>query len=138
MSPLPNLLHPVPVTIEPISRADTEYDDDLREPIGEVSYGAAITGLEAQNKDIDDDDPKPRREGIVEVTKGYLLFRVIDITGVYTPLKGDRITHIGIRTGLDLYVTKFQFRGHYPDQGGHSLVKVWYADRHPTRQRGDL
>lgn len=138
MSPLPRLIHPIPVTIEPLSRSTTEYDDDLREPVGETSYGAPITGLEAQNKDIDDDVPKPRGEGVVEVTKGYLLFRQIDIDGVYTPLRGDRVTRIGNRTGLDLYVTKMQYRAHYPDQGGHSLVKIWYADRGPTRQRGDL
>jgi hypothetical protein len=39
------------------------------------------------------------------------------------------------RTELDVYVTKLRYEGHYPDQHGPGLVKAFFNDRAPERQK---
>jgi hypothetical protein len=36
---------------------------------------------------------------------------------------------------VNLYIYMIQRRGHYPDQGGHTLLKAWFQDKGPVRAR---
>ena len=136
--PLPNLLFAILCDIEPIDRASTTYDTELQEPVGSTKRATFVT-VSAQVKIETAEAPAANAAGIEERDSGYLLVRQIDIDRIgYAPKRGDRIIRIGTRTALDLYVTRKQYRGHWTDQGGHSLIRLHFADRHPTRQRGDL
>lgn len=131
--PLPNLLHPVDIHVEKIDRASTAYDHDAREPImqaaretivvvpGQVNWGTQ-KGLE------------PSKVGPREDASGYVLFRYVDLVAVGVVLEdNDRIAKMG-NVDTDVYISKLEPEGHYPDQGGPTLVKAFFVDRQPAKQ----
>jgi hypothetical protein len=140
--PTPNLLHKTPVYIRQIDRSFTVMDDNLREPIGQVRREKKPIKLIAQVKIGDTDDPDASEGGVTERSAGYLLFRTQDLRAAEVELqRGDRVVQIGDPPNdreTDYYLTKFQWRGHYPEHGGPTLLKAFFADRKPSRQRGDL
>jgi len=134
---IPRLIHPVPVTIKQLDRSATVMDDNAGEPIGRAATDAAVI-LEAQVKWKALGKPQPEFAGPREKDKVYLLFRHLDLTAATVTIKrGDRFVLIGTRT-VNLYVTYFEDRGHYTDQGGATLLTVWLGDRRPSEQDGDL
>lgn len=145
---IPNLIHPVPVTIQRMERAVTIVDPVAREPVRQVwrndsgpGTGASLS-LEAQVNWNDGHIAKPTFPpgGAEEEWKGYLLFRVVDLVaaGVATEesdgtltvsiARGDRIVRIGRRV-VDLYVLYFRDVAAYPDQGGATLLEIRFNDR---------
>ena len=46
----------------------------------------------------------------------------------------DRFKKIG-SVDTDVFITRLEFQGHYPDQGGPTLVKAHFTDRQPSKQR---
>lgn len=130
---VPNLLHPVPISVEKIDRASTYYDPDAREPImqaarktivvvpGQVNWGTQ-KGLE------------PQKAGPREGATGYVLFRHTDLTAAGLTLEdNDRFAKLG-NVETDVYIDRLEHEGHYPDQGGPTLVKAYFSDRAPAKQ----
>jgi len=135
---IPKLLHPVPCVIEKIDRAGTIMDEDAREPIqsasrpttvtvpGQVEWGTQM-GLEAA------------KTGPRETSSGYVLFRRIDLEAAGVTLEdNDRLAKLG-DVETDVYINRLEWKGHYPDQGGPTMVKAYFADRAPSKQtRGEI
>lgn len=143
MSAKPNLLHKTPVYIRQIDRKFTAgYDDNLHEPVGQARREKKPIRLEAQVKIGDTSAPKASAGGVVEDSEGYCLFRVFDLKNAGITLdRGDRIVQIGDGNGkrmTDYYLTKFVYLGHYANHGGPTLIKAFFEDRKPSRQRGSL
>jgi hypothetical protein len=141
--PTPRLLHPVPILLRQIDRRFTaEYDDNLREPIGQARREKKPVRLVAQMKIGDTDRPQASEGGVLERSDGYALFRTQDLRAADVELdRGDRIVQIGDEPNdreVDYYITKFVWLGHYPSAKGPTLVKAFFEDRHPSRQRGAL
>jgi hypothetical protein len=131
---LPRLLHPVPIVIEQISKATTFYDEDAREPIQAAARSSQET-VQGQVKWEGDLALDVAAGGAQEGAQGYVLFRYTDLAAKgITLAQNDRIVKIG-QQEVDVYVTKLRPVGHYPDQSGASLVKAFFMDRQPSRQR---
>ncbi len=93
--PIPRLIHPVPVTIEQISTANTLYDDDAREPIQFAARTTpkTIAGQVSWQSQFNEGNT---RGGTIESSAGYVLFRQIDLTAASIELHlEDRISRIG-------------------------------------------
>lgn len=144
MARSPRLIHPVPVWLRQLDREGTAItDDNLREPVGQARRELKPVKLRAQVKDGRTDAATAAAIGAVEHSDGYLLFLTADLRAAGVTLqRGDRIVQIGeepnAREDLDYYLLRFQYLGHYPHAGGATLVKAFYEDRAPSRQRGDL
>lgn len=139
----PNLVHPIQVTVERFNRDGMIMDGDAREPIhGARAAAADVVTLPAQVKWDEKDDPEPQEGGVRSNSSGYILCRFVDLDlylGAGQRFKrGDRITTMGVTTGLDLYITGNKPMGHYPDQRGAGLIRYNFADRKPKQQRGNL
>jgi len=98
--------------------------------------------LTAQIKITDADAPEQGAAGVSEQSTGYLLFLTADLKVAQIEVsRGDRIVQIGEGDNareVDYYVTKFQWRGHYPQHGGPTLLKAWFMDRQPSRLREEI
>lgn len=128
---VPNLIHPVNVTILPLNESATVYDRDAREPVGQVAVSATVT-IKAQVAWRVPMDPKWEAMGPVEDVRGYLLFRYLDLTAAgYSPKLGDMITKIGHVDTL-VFMTQLQDAGHYPDQNGATMRMAYFGDRRPS------
>jgi hypothetical protein len=139
----PELIHPVPVTLELLNRAAMAFDADAREGLhGARSTAADVVTVEAQIRWEVKDDPMPEQVGMRQRSRGYILVRNEDLREQAVVLKrGDRIVQIGEdenALSVDLYLTGQEPIAHYPDQLGATLLKWHFEDRHPVRQVGDL
>lgn len=131
--PIPRLIHPVPVTIEQIDKSATIYDEDAREPIQFAARPVKKT-LNGQVKWQSQFSESNTRAGTIEGASGYVLFRQIDLTAKAIVLQlEDRLSRIGTRD-TDVYITNLRPVGHYPDQGGHTMIKAFFDDRQPSKQ----
>jgi len=131
--PTPNLIHPVPITIQQLSKGDTLYDDDFREPI-QQSVRTVSKVISGQVRWATSDDLSMTNSGPREGEAGYVLFRYRDLAAASVTLQqNDRFTKIGNEI-VDVYVTRTQPLGHYPSAGGATLVKAFFTDRQPSRQ----
>jgi hypothetical protein len=135
---LPNLLHPLPTDVQSVNRNATIQDTGYNEPVQTVEYDATFT-LPGQWKWMSDKELRAQDIGAVEYSTGYVLFRASDLRALGKTIKtGDRIIGYGAgaaRVALDVYVTKLRYEGHYPDQHGPALVKAFFNDRAPERQK---
>jgi hypothetical protein len=136
--PIPNLIHPVPIEIQKINRAGTLYDDDAREPIQFARRNATLI-IPGQVKWASQFKLEQNRVGPVEGASGYVLFRQIDLdaadAGAGIELEqNDRFIKIGLRE-TDVYIIDLTPTGHYPDILGHTMLKAWFADRQPQKQK---
>ena len=131
--PVPTLIHPVPVKLRQISRSTTFYDDDAREPIQHATRLATKT-IQGQVSWKSQFDIGHNKAGTVLNASGYVLFRKIDLDAQSIVLQdNDRIIQIGTRD-TDVYINKLVPTGHYPDIGGHTMIKAFFADRAPSKQ----
>jgi hypothetical protein len=138
--PTPRLLHPIPVWIRKADREFTAaFDQNFSEPVGQVRRKQKPIRLRAQLKIKDTDDPQPSGEGISERSVGYMLFLTSDLRKANATIdRGDRVVKLGDGDNgreVDYYVTKLQWRGHYPEHGGPTILKAWFMDRQPSRLR---
>jgi hypothetical protein len=145
---IPNLIHPVPVTIQRMEPNATLLDPVAREPVRQMWRNDCGPGtlaplqLEAQVNWNDGEMARPTfpAGGAEEEWKGYLVFRVVDLVAAGVAVenpdgtlqislaRGDRIVRIGRRV-VDLYVLWFRDIAAYPDQGGATLLEVTFNDR---------
>ncbi len=141
---LPRLLHITKIYIRQKNTSNTLYDNNAREPIGRMARDTYVE-LDGQVR-WNSQKVFVQSSGIVENTDGYVLFRTYDLNKAGVTLnQGDEIYRMGTgRARLDfdtkqgnhpqLYICGFDFRGHYADQGGHSLVKAWFKEKSPARR----
>ncbi len=135
---LPNLLHPIPIQIRQMVRTSTPVDEDYQEPVQQASLGPVVTAP-GQVKWTMDERLRASLTGAEAESEGYILFRRVDLRarGVAELQQNDRIIAVGVGANarpVDLYITGVRFEGHYPDQGGASLVKAFFRDRNPSKQ----
>lgn len=132
--PTPNLIHPVVVEIAQSDTSSTLYDDEAREPIGQVARSTAVE-LPGQVSYGSSRELSYELGGRRENERGYVLFRQVDLDAKSVTLQpNDRITKIG-QVEHDSYITRLEPKGHYPDQAGATLVRAYFADRAPSKQR---
>ncbi len=132
--PLPNLIHPIAITIEQISKSTTIYDTQAREPVQQASRKTAVVVAGQPKWNIGTDFEMTELGAIINA-QGYVLFRVTDLASKNVEISiGDRITRIG-RDPQDVYIVRLQPMGHYTDQDGASLVRAWFSDRNPSKER---
>lgn len=149
--PIPNLIHPVPVTIQRQDASITLFDPVDRQPVRQMwkrGQGPGTGADETLSAQVNWNDgklgePKLSPGGVEEKSEGYFLVRVIDLIGAgiatenadgtvdFGIKRGDRITRIG-RRKVDLYVAWFRDVAFYPDQGGGTLLEVQFVDRNPA------
>lgn len=139
--PIPNLLHPVPVTVQRINRAETVVDEGYDEEYEVVAREADVI-LPGQIKWSAFDRYRPTVIGTEEGEDGYVLFRIVDLRaqGVDAIVRGDKFIALGgspNSIATDVYVTRVRFEGHYPDQNGPTLIKAFFSDRQPVKGAGD-
>lgn len=128
---MPNLIHPIDITIEQWSEAETIYDDDFREPIQQAARVEAKIVKGQPNWDLDESTAS--KAGAEQEASGYVLFRYIDLESKSITLKRqDRIAKMG-HLETDVYITALKPVGHYQDQNGASMVKAYFTDRAPSR-----
>jgi len=148
---LPNLIHPLPVTVRRRSNSSTLFDPVAREPVRQLWKAGQGPGLgtelelEAQVHFGDGFIKKPTLDPGAprEASKGYLLFRLVDLVaaGVATDngdgtvefglARGDLIVRVG-RRRTKLYILYFKDAAGYPDQDGCTLLEVDFGDRQPS------
>lgn len=130
---LPNLIHPIAIVIEQITTGGTIYDPDTREPIQQAARAARVT-CPGQVSWTLDKSYRPEPQGPQEESIGYIMFRYADLNALGITIKReDRFAKMGWQD-TDVYVTKVQPMGHYPDQNGASLVRCYFKDRQPSKQ----
>lgn len=131
---LPNLLHPVPILLQRLDRGATVYDHDARTPV-QTSRRLADVSVPGQVKWFSIEELQAAAGGATEQAKGYVVFRYIDLTArAASVAMGDRIQFTG-NAAQEVYVTRLEPFAHYPDQGGPSMVKAWFTDRKPAKER---
>lgn len=128
--PVPNLLNPVNVVIEPGAPAVTRFDEDAREPVRTLKKGPPISLFAQVEWAIT--SPRAFAAGPVQGATGYLVVRKVDIDAIpYSPRRGDKVTVIGNQT-TDLYLSHVAPTGHYTDAGGTTLFRLYFEDRRPA------
>ena len=131
--PIPNLLHPVPVQIQQIDKANTVYDDDYREPVQRVTRNTTAT-LQGQVAWAHDKRVQYTRGGNRYDADGYVLFRYVDLANASIELAiDDKFISIG-GLSVNVYIKHFQPMGHYPDIQGPTLLKAFFGDKDPAKQ----
>jgi hypothetical protein len=157
--PVPNLIHPIPVTFELLDRDNTMYDPYAREPIqqvvreGESPRSGTTVTIKAQVSfyfaGAKQDYPMFERDGVVEDSIGYIAVRYRDLiraglaekdsNGNFINkklIRGVRIIEIG-RDTTDYYIGGFKTFAHYPGSQ-QNMLQINFTDRHPGYQQGDL
>jgi len=130
---LPNLIHPIWITIQRADKTATVYDEDAREPIRSVVREEVTIQAQIVYRQVA--DPRFESYGLTEDARGYLLFRFSDLEArSYTPARGDMITALGHRA-TKLFLLQHADAAHYPDQDGASLVRWFWGDRRPSAQQ---
>ena len=133
--PTPDLIHPIPVTITPLNRTALIMDENAREPMHGSRAGTPFT-VNAQIRWRDAYMPVPMATGVREEFDGYILVRTADLTALgQTIERGDQITRMGNMLDLDVFVIDSEPTGHWPDQGGHTLMRYYFESRRPGYQR---
>lgn len=131
---IPRLLHITPIYIRQKNTENTLYDNNAREPVGRVATGSLVQ-LDGQvmwkNQRI-----YIGSTGVIENTSGYILFRRKDLEKAGVILQqGDNIVQMGKSGALidvNLYINGFDYRGHYADQNGWTLLKAWFKEKQPA------
>jgi hypothetical protein len=141
--PNPNLIHPIPVVVQRHNRAKQVMDDEAREPLhGARTSAADVVNIDAQVSWGTRGRVQNEAGGVEEKSDGYILCRTSDLRTKGGPFKrGDKIVTIGTgdnALAVELFITQMDPMGHWPDQGGSSLLKFMFSDRKPFNQTGDL
>jgi hypothetical protein len=130
---IPNLIHPTTIGVEQKNSGNTIFDEHTNEPVRQADRNTPVT-FQAQVAWNDHDRISEERGGFYELEEGYILVRKVDMNDLGIELEiGDKIVSIGDETGLNLYITRFQFRASYPPYGP-TLTRCYFEDRAPTHR----
>lgn len=141
MPTIPNLIHPVEITVELIDFSQTVLNDRFGESVG----GAARPVQYVLPGQVFDQDTinNPIVSGLTETVEGYVAFRVIDMQRFLPRLiqRLDRIVKFGSDGGgldeeVDFYFHRLRRKGHY--SSGSTMRMWWYRARAPTSTEGTL
>jgi hypothetical protein len=142
---VPNLQNPVKVTISRIDISETEYDPVTRENINIIrrrppfNIDAQIVYRKVFTKgSMDAADHEGHMGegagGVIDDSDGYVLLRVVDLAAqsltINDIIRGDSVTKLG-QLDVDYYVMGKRPAAHYTDQGGFTMVAVFFEDRNP-------
>ncbi len=142
---VPNLLNPVLITIDRIDTTETQYDPILRETLNIIrrrpsfNINAQIVYRKVFVKgSLDGSDLEGQMgEGIggtIPNSDGYVLLRIVDLAAksltINDVAKGDRIIKLA-QLDTDYYVVGKRPAAQYTDQGGFTLLAVFFEDRNP-------
>lgn len=134
---VPNLIHPISVKIQQLDLSNTFQDDDYREPVQQAIYEDTKTVQGQLNWNMEK-ELKVDIGGVSTNASGYVLFRYFDLSLQSITLKmNDRFIQFGF-VETDSYIIKLTPQGHYTDSSGPTLLKAFFVDRKPSRQRLDL
>jgi hypothetical protein len=136
--PQPRLIHPIAISIEVLERSQTLVDEDYREPVSYAARGNVVV-VNGQLHWTIDDRLRQTLVGPEREATGYVTFRTLDLrtAGVGSLQQGDRFTTFGKGAramDVDCYVVGLRLQGHWPDQGGATLVKAFFRDHSPTKR----
>lgn len=142
--PMPNLIHPVQVTLSLLRKDEMLMDQDAREPIHGMrndESGDQFT-IPAQFKWTKKDEPNANVGGVVTTSIGYILVRSVDMDKILgagvRPKRGDRIVSYtskpagGEVVQCNLFITHLDPAGHYPEHGA-TLYRCHFVDRDPVQ-----
>lgn len=156
--PTPSLIHPIPIKVQLLDRAETLWDGEAREPVaqsiraGQVPRSGTVIELKAQISyyfaSAKQDYMTFDRGGVIEDSIGYFTCRFRDLIhvglvtvtdGVMTNIllkRGDRLIQIG-KEQVDYFIGGFKTFAHYPGYD-QTMIQWNFTDRHPGYQQGDL
>lgn len=119
------------VTISPIAKDETAWNELAREPVLQVARAADNVIIKAQVQFTVRGNPEMSRGGVAEKTQGYLVVRVDQIAARgYTPQRGDKIVSIPGETGV-YFVTSVTPRAH---KGGRNrTLHIFFEDRQSVK-----
>lgn len=139
---LPNLRNPVDTEIKPLDKSKTKYNNRRRENVNIIRRSPTIT-IKSQivyfrsSTAASQDNPNWEGAqniglgGVVEESDGYIVVRFKDLTALgYDPKRGDKISKLA-QLDVDYFVTGKRPGAHYPDQGGFTLLQIFFRDRNP-------
>lgn len=136
--PLPNLLHPIQTDFQSFEPQATIQDSGYQEPVQTTTYSAPWT-VPGQWKWFSSRELAMQKYGAEENEDGYVLVRPVDLRAIGKSIqRGDRIIGYGAgasRINLDVYIVRIRPEGHYPDIQGSGLLKAFFSDRQPERQK---
>lgn len=129
----PNLIHPIPIVIQQLSKGSTMYDPDFREPIQQSSRAATVT-IKGQVKWVDAQMLVVSEGGPREEASGYVTFRYRDLAAKSVVLQlNDKFLKIGNIEG-EFFIVRIHPQGHYTENGGATMLRAYFLDRQPSRQ----
>ena len=131
--PLPRLIHPIDVVVQRRDLGKTFVDDDFREPIQQAARKTNVI-IKGQIKFFTQEELNLERGGTQIDSTGFVLFRYFDLNALGVTVGiGDRFIKLG-KIDVDYYVDRVESKGHWPDQGGATLVRCYFQDRTPSKQ----
>jgi len=137
MPTIPNLIHPIPVTLELLDHSQSVFNDTFREPVG---GGARPIRYVLPGQVFDQDEiHNAISSGLTPVVEGYVIFRVVDQLK-FLPRRlqrNDRIIQFGKGANVEpvnFFLYRLRRRGHYAN--GATLNMWWYSSQSPVRTDG--
>lgn len=139
MPTIPNLIHPIPVTIELLDHSQSVFNDTFREPVG---GGARPKRYVIPGQVFDQDTINNAIEtGLKRIVEGYVAFRIVDMNRILPAnrrvQRNDRIVQFGTGANVepvDFYIYRIRRRAHYAH--GATLCMCWYRDMESTHTDG--
>jgi hypothetical protein len=139
MPTTPNLIHPIPVTIELLDFTKSVMRDRFGEPVG----GPARPTQYVVPGQVFDQDTinNPIESGLKRTVEGYVAFRVVDMQRILPRRiqRMDKIVKFGtanLAEVVDFYIYRIRRRMHYAH--GSTVCMCWYRDRTPISTEGTL
>lgn len=139
---VPVLQNPVKVTISRIDRTGTKWNNRLRENVNvikqessfiidaQIVYKRVMTDG-AQDKINFDGEQNVGIAGVTFESDGYFIVRYADLQAAgKTVGRGDRITKLG-QVDVDYNIVGLRPTAHYADQGGFTLLMIFFSERSP-------
>ena len=134
-----NLIHPISIRVQPISRPTTSVDQRAREEVQIIDRLPAFTiPAQVEYREFATHGKLAHftRGGLQEGELGYVALRTVDVQAAsWVPAIGDRFTELGIDTlaprTLKVYVVRIKPFAHYPVVG-YLGIKCYFSDREPS------
>ena len=139
MPTIPNLIHPIPVTVELLDFDQTVLNNRFGEPVG----GAARPKQYVVPGQVFDQDTinNSVASGLQRTVEGYVVFRVVDMQRILPRRiqRMDRLVKFGtanLAEVVDFYFYRIRRRMHYAH--GATVCMCWYSAREPVSTDGQL
>ena len=142
---VPNLQNPVLITVSRIDKNETIWDEITRENLNIIkrrpnfNIDAQIVYRRVSAKgSLDGSDHIGQMNvgmgGIVENSDGYVIVRVTDLAlkslSINDVIAGDKIIKLG-QIDVEYFILGKRPAAHYKDQGGFTLLLLFFEDRNP-------